>query len=79
VRNVRRLQLVFLNLFNEHIQLDMPYKTSSPRRNQYNPMKSVFYAFILIFKPMQLGKGRPLARHVAMGDALSAGGALVLP
>ena len=38
VRNVRRLQLVFLNLFNEHIQLDMHYKASSPRRNQYNPV-----------------------------------------
>jgi hypothetical protein len=36
------LQLGFLNLFNEHIQLDMPYKTSSPRRNQYSPKKLYF-------------------------------------
>jgi hypothetical protein len=39
------LQLGFLNLFNEHIQLDMHHKTSSPRRNQYSPMKTLFYAF----------------------------------
>jgi hypothetical protein len=27
-----------LNLFNEHIQLDMHHKASNPRRNQYNPV-----------------------------------------
>jgi hypothetical protein len=37
VRNVRRLQLSFLNQFYEHIQLDMHYQASSPRRNQSSP------------------------------------------
>lgn len=41
VRNVRRLQLVFLNLFYERIQLGMPRYDSNPRRNQCSPKDSI--------------------------------------
>jgi hypothetical protein len=45
VRNVRRLQLVCLNLFYEHIQLDMHRHDSNPRRNQCSPMEAILGAF----------------------------------
>jgi hypothetical protein len=42
VRNVRRLQLVCLNLFNEHIQLDMPCHASEPTSKPVQPQELVF-------------------------------------
>ena len=42
VRNVRRLQLVFLNLFYEPIQLDMPCAASEPTSKPVQPLESYF-------------------------------------
>ena len=44
VRNVRRLQLLCLNRFNEHIQLDMHRCDSNPRRNQCSPKPGILGA-----------------------------------
>lgn len=49
-------------------------KSGSQRRNQRKPL----WATRLWRQTVQLGKGRPLARDVAMGNALPAGWALVL-
>ena len=42
VRNVRRLQLVCLNLFYERIQLDMPRCDSEPASKPVQPQGGVF-------------------------------------
>jgi len=42
VRNVRRLQLVCLNLFYEHIQLDMPCHASEPVSKPVQPLNFIF-------------------------------------
>ena len=42
VRNVRRLQLVCLNLFYEHTQLDMPCRASEPTSKPVQPQEGVF-------------------------------------
>ncbi len=42
VRNVRRLQLVCLNLFYERIQLDMPRCDSEPTSKPVQPQERVF-------------------------------------
>ncbi len=42
VRNVRRLQLVCLNQFYEHIQLDMPRCVSEPTSKPVQPQEQVF-------------------------------------
>ena len=41
VRNVRRLQLVCLNLFYEHIQLDMPCRASEPTSKPVQPQEDL--------------------------------------
>jgi hypothetical protein len=38
------LQLVCLNLFYEHIQLDMPCRASEPTSKPVQPQELVFYA-----------------------------------
>jgi hypothetical protein len=42
VRNVRRLQLVCLNQFYEHIQLDMPCCVSEPASKPVQPQEFLF-------------------------------------
>ncbi len=42
VRNVRRLQLVCLNLFYERIQLDMPHSDSEPTSKPVQPQADHF-------------------------------------
>ena len=42
VRNVRRLQLVCLNLIYEHIQLDMPCHASEPTSKPVQPQEHIF-------------------------------------
>ena len=42
VRNVRRLQLVCLNLFYERIQLDMPRCDSEPASKPVQPQATYF-------------------------------------
>ena len=42
VRNVRRLQLLCLNLFYERIQLDMPRCVSEPVSKPVQPLDLVF-------------------------------------
>src|SRR6516225_10117559 len=42
VRNVRRLQLLCLNQFNEHIQLDMPRCDSEPTSKPVQPQNFYF-------------------------------------
>jgi hypothetical protein len=44
VRNVRRLQLVCLNLFYERIQLDMPCCASEPTSKPVQPLTTYFKA-----------------------------------
>ena len=45
VRNVRRLQLVFLNQFYERIQLDMHHSDSVPTSKPVQPQDAYFKPF----------------------------------
>ena len=48
VRNVRRLQLVCLNLFYERIQLDMHHSDSEPTSKPMQPLDLYFRSSIRI-------------------------------
>ena len=53
MRNVRRLQLVFLNLIYEHIQLDMHHTASEPTSKPVQPLE----AYSRCFGEMALARG----------------------
>jgi hypothetical protein len=50
VRNVRRLQLVFLNLIYERIQLDMHHSDSVPTSKPVQPQALDFRRFVTVVR-----------------------------
>ena len=65
VRNVRRLQLVCLNLFYERIQLDMPHSDSVPTSKPVQPQR------VSLVPAEQLQEG---AQRINLGMGAPGGG-----
>ena len=70
VRNVRRLQLVFLNLIYERIQLDMPCCASEPTSKPVQPQGSDFRPVDAFSRPGARDIFREQAHLAATGTAL---------
>ena len=86
MRNVRRLQLVCLNLINEHIQLDMHHTASEPTSKPVQPLSyhSKCFGKIALGRcasrsAMSLGGGLTMERVKGIEPSYEAWEAAVLP